>query len=127
MKKIDFHLMVLIFQDFNDFSSVNTDYLPRLLNNLLESRKCKMPRETETLQKCPKCSYQSDKLFNFNRYVRQCGGVKPEHEKITGSSLLSCNKCLPPVSSKDALRRHQLTESCVKRRQWSSQKILPRL
>ena len=66
------------------------------------------------LKKCPKCSYQTEKLFNFNRHVGKCAGVETEQVEARGSGHFSCDKCLLPVSTKDALKRHQRTESCAK-------------
>ena len=67
------------------------------------------------LKKCPKCSYQTEKLFNFNYHVGKCEGVKSEQDEATGSSHFSCDRCRLPVSTKDALRRHHQTESCAMR------------
>ena len=65
--------------------------------------------------KCPKCSYESTRLFNYNRHVQKCQGPKPVPEVASGSGCFSCDVCLQPVSTNDALKRHQQTQSCAKR------------
>ena len=67
------------------------------------------------LKKYLKCSYQTEKLFNFNRRVGKCAGVETEQVEARESGHFSCDKCLLPVSTMDALKRHQRTESCAKR------------
>ena len=66
-------------------------------------------------EKHPKCCYQTEKLFNFNRHFGKCAGVETEQVEARGSGHFSCDKCLLPVSTKDTLKRHQRTESCAKR------------
>ena len=79
------------------------------------------------LKKCPKCSYQTEKLFNFNRHVGKCAGVETEQAEATGSGHFSCDKCLLSVSTKDALKRHQRTESCATRAMELAEGLFPPL
>ena len=48
-------------------------------------------------------------------------------EVASGSGSFTCNLCLQPVSTKDALKRHQQTQSCAKRASELAQGLSPAL
>ena len=77
--------------------------------------------------KCPKFPYESTRLFNYNIHVQKCEGPKPVLDVASGSGSFTGNLCLQTVSTKDALKRHQQTQSCVKRARELAQGLSPAL
>ena len=56
-----------------------------------------------------------DHVVQLQQTRQKCKGPKPVTDVATGSGTFTCNLCLQHMSTKDALRRHQQTQSCAKR------------